>query len=363
MNRKAVIAVLIIALTLGMAGCKKKESEDTSRRDEIKAAAEQYKKELEAEKGISLDNIIEEAAAEEAVTEEAPAEIYQGNAGQTDFSLFAADYSFSSGAGGWGTEVTIYEDGHFDGYFSDSDMGDTGPGYPGGILYECEFSGQFTPLEQVDEYTYTARLERLDVVERPVSEEIIDEVKHVYSGPYGFDDPDVFEFYLPGKPVKSLSEDFIGWTSMRYEAIFPSRLLNKSFYNVGGMEGFESYQFVDEMKSTAGLPTSQPVENSDLSGRYVGDNGTALNISIYTDYSGGEEIGNYSWEENADSYIYQQPGVVLKSADGEYSLKPEYSNPYYIVIMDNSIGNIMIRLFDDKGRDIGNFRMIEPFIS
>ena len=42
-------------------------------------------------------------------------------------------FYFSSGAGGWATELKVYADGTFEGHYYDSDMGDRGNGYPNEI--------------------------------------------------------------------------------------------------------------------------------------------------------------------------------------------------------------------------------------
>lgn len=51
-------------------------------------------------------------------------------------------FVFSSGVGAWQTMLNINEDGSFKGYYSDSDMGDTGEGYPNGIIYLSVFEGK-----------------------------------------------------------------------------------------------------------------------------------------------------------------------------------------------------------------------------
>ena len=43
--------------------------------------------------------------------------------------LSNVQFWFSSGAGAWGTDLNIAEDGTFEGVYSDSDMGDTGEAY------------------------------------------------------------------------------------------------------------------------------------------------------------------------------------------------------------------------------------------
>ena len=63
-------------------------------------------------------------------------------------------FVFASGAGAWGTELTIDDDGSFKGQYHDSDMGSTGDGYPNGTRYYSEFNGQFSEPEKVNEYTY-----------------------------------------------------------------------------------------------------------------------------------------------------------------------------------------------------------------
>ena len=46
---------------------------------------------------------------------------------------------FSSGAGAWGTVLELAPDGAFTGSFHDTNMGETGEGYPNGTVYLCSF--------------------------------------------------------------------------------------------------------------------------------------------------------------------------------------------------------------------------------
>lgn len=337
--KKLLLGVLMTMMCLCVIGCKKSENNAS--------AVGQKAEVLTEEKEDSAVIVIEdEEALEEAIEE-------------VDFGAFVGDYSFSSGAGGWGTGISLLNDGSFTGSYTDSDMGDVGDDYPNGTVYTCSFSGKFTPLEKVDDYTYTAKLESLDVEDRGVSEEILDGVKYVYSTPYGFDDPDVFEFYLAGKPVAELSEDFLSWMSIRFMAIYPSKLTGQAFYNVGGMAGFEMCGTVDESGS---IPASLDIDLFDLSGKYVGENGTTMNVSVYTDVTEGNEVGNYSWEEDPESFIYQAEGKIIK-VEGNYFLEPEYSSPYRIVITNNTSGSIEFSVYSDFGEDVGAFKMVEHFES
>jgi hypothetical protein len=118
---------------------------------------------------------------------------------------------FSSGAGAWSTEVQINDDGTFVGYFHDSDMGDDGPDYPDGTLYECYFSGRFTNLRETGAFEYAMDCVSL-VSEGTYGEEVIvNGLRVITSYPYGFDDADEFRLYMPGKPTAELPENFLEW--------------------------------------------------------------------------------------------------------------------------------------------------------
>ena len=76
-----------------------------------------------------------EAAIESTseVTESAGATSETSDGGNI-FSQMPKDYTFASGAGAWATSLELYEDGSFAGDYHDSDMGDSGDGYPNGTI-------------------------------------------------------------------------------------------------------------------------------------------------------------------------------------------------------------------------------------
>ena len=124
------------------------------------------------------------------------------------------DYFFSSGAGGWGTEIEVSDDGSFSGIFHDSDMGDTGYNYPYGTVYVCQFRGKFTTPQRVDDYTYKMRLSWMSLDQAPGKTSYEDGVRYITSDPYGMEDGKDFYIYLPGTPIENLSEDFLMWAHM-----------------------------------------------------------------------------------------------------------------------------------------------------
>ena len=157
------------------------------------------------------------------------------------FSKLPKDFVFTSGAGGWSTDIELSEDGSFVGQYHDSDMGDTGEGYPNGTVYVCSFSGKFSTPEPTDnQYIYSMKLQelKLDDEDKIGQEEIADDVLYVYTTPYGFDDADEFLLYMPGTPLSSLSDECRSWMFLS-DSVF-KEVPDGYFviYNVGGEEAF-----------------------------------------------------------------------------------------------------------------------------
>lgn len=149
-------------------------------------------------------------------------------------------FIYSSGAGGWGTEMTIEPDGTFTGQYHDSEMGSVGEEYPYGSYYICTFSGRFTDLSQLNEYSYSMKLTELEIVEAPGAEWIEDGIKYIAAEPYGLLGGNDFILYTPETPVAELPEIFLLWWPMRYEA--PETLSAYGIFNPAEETGFFTYQ-------------------------------------------------------------------------------------------------------------------------
>lgn len=158
-------------------------------------------------------------------------------------------FYFSSGAGGWFTELHIKDDGSFEGHYQDSDMGAIGEGYPNGTLYWCDFYGTFDHLEKVDDFTYKMRLSYISFEEEPEKEEIIGGVLYIYSAAYGLDGEE-FYLYLPGHKVADLPEAYRQWVGYYdLEAVQEEELSFYGLYNVQGEEGFSSSIYEEQSLS------------------------------------------------------------------------------------------------------------------
>lgn len=266
MKKTIVLAISILSLTYVSACGKGEESqpnltitepiaentsiEDTSIGDASKEDAsvgDASAKDTSAEK-TSTDNASskEGSAAEDSIGSQSPKDPSgEGEAkGETEFGfekLSGWAFYFSSGAGGWYTELSIDSDGSFKGHYQDADMGDTGDGYPGGTLYYSDFTGKFENLEKVDDFTYKMRLTDIDFEKQPDQEEIIDETLYIYSTAYGIDGGEEFYLYLPGARIDSLPEEYRQWVGYYYmEAVSETELPFYGLYNIAEQNGFSS---------------------------------------------------------------------------------------------------------------------------
>lgn len=171
------------------------------------------------------------------------------------------EFFFGSGAGAWCTLLYIDEDGSFEGNYHDTDMGDDGEGYPAGVVYYCDFQGEFTKPEKVNDYTYKFKLKDISFANTPGKEEIKEEQKFIYTDAYGLDGAEDFYIYLPGAPVSELPEEFLDWVHIAWmgEEERPTELPFYGLYNVTPQYGFSSYD--DESLSNQEHDDSADVEN------------------------------------------------------------------------------------------------------
>ena len=199
----------------------------------------------EAKEDTNIETDTEKEGQEDAANEENTASD-AAKSGTADFSyadLRETEFLFASGAGAWGTTLTINADGSFQGLYTDSDN-DIREGYLNGTMYYCKFSGQLGALTKVDDLTYTADLVTLSYAD-PVGEEAYEDgIRYIYSEAYGLDQADTLIFYLPGTKRENLSEDCLSWVSqaMVDENWNPVDVLNfVCLYNPAGEEAFYSY--------------------------------------------------------------------------------------------------------------------------
>ena len=132
-------------------------------------------------------------------------------------------FSFSSGVGGWGTELNLAKDGTFTGYYHDGEFGNVGEGYEGGTVYECSFSGKFSNFNKISDTTYRMEIERLEYDRNLDSETIIDGVRYVTAAPYGLTEGGIYEFYTKDKKVSEINEEALSWWEGRFELQYDAK--------------------------------------------------------------------------------------------------------------------------------------------
>lgn len=147
------------------------------------------------------------------------------------FSRLPREFYFTSGAGGWATDIWLEDDGSFTGYYHDHNaVGDS---------YECSFDGRFAVPEKVDDYIYSTRLESLDVKGTPGDVRYADDTTYVtVADAYGLDNPGEFLIYMPYCPLTKVAPEFLTWVRIDPEikSAMPEGVYG--IYNVGGQEGF-----------------------------------------------------------------------------------------------------------------------------
>lgn len=186
----------------------------------------------------------------ESNVEEAKVVKENGNDEESTLSfseLSKYQFVFSSGVGAWQTILYINSDGTFTGFYSDSDMGNTGEDYPNGVNYASNFEGKFTKPKKINDYTYSMEIESIKLLQEVGSEEIIDGIKYIYSEPYGLNDAKEIYIYTPQALLKDLPEGFRNWVG--YVDLSNVEVENLPFYGLYNVEtesGFSSYELITD---------------------------------------------------------------------------------------------------------------------
>lgn len=151
------------------------------------------------------------------------------------------EFYYSSGAGGWSTQLVLQPDGSFTGHYEDRDLGATGEENPNGTLYYCDFSGSFAAPGVVNEYQWTMVLEYLQTEQEAGAIRYEDGVACVSTGPVGLEHAGEVWLYLPGTETDTLPEEFLAWTTSAFSGEIPDQLPFYGLYSPGDESGFVGY--------------------------------------------------------------------------------------------------------------------------
>ena len=231
--KKTSLLLAMLLLMAALAACGKEEEEE----------------DVKPEETVEVQEPEEEP---EATPTEAPAPAKDTTEQDALYKKLSEwSFLFSSGAGGWGTDLNFEADGSYSGMFHDSDMGDTGRNYPNGTVYVCNFTGKLKGCKKISEYEYELNLGQILYENESGTEEIEDGVRYVYSEPYGLAGTRTVRCYLPGMPVDDLPDDYLMWvanmyfagyfgSSWEYGEDYPKELYFCGLYNEAQDAGFTS---------------------------------------------------------------------------------------------------------------------------
>lgn len=151
------------------------------------------------------------------------------------------NFVFSSGAGGWSTQLKLQPDGSFTGHYEDTDLGDMGEENPNGTVYYCDFSGSFSQPGKVEDHFWTMELEYLSTQKEPDEITYEDGTKYVSAAPNGLEQVQEVWLYLPGAKTEELPEEFLSWTTSAFAGEVPEEFPYYGLYSVNDQSGFVGY--------------------------------------------------------------------------------------------------------------------------
>ena len=254
--------------------------------------------------------------------------------------LGGMEWCFSSGAGGWSTDLWTQADGSFTGEYHDSEMGETGEGYPDGTIYVCRFSGQMSVAAQVDEKTWKIRVDKLTPDEGQVPETIEDGVRYVTADAYGLSEGDEMLLYAPGTPVSVLSEEMQLWAHVMDQETSPAELEDWFLMSEKNNSGFVGWQpaaasanpwedlTAEELAARSGVSFRVPEGAKNAVYRYMSGDGLA---EMQFTFEGDEFCARtqaaaepadisgmyYSWTHVEEVSVCGFPGTIGQAQDGK----------------------------------------------
>lgn len=227
------------------------------------------------------------------------------------------EFLFASGAGAWGTVLTLNPDGSFTGSYSDSEMGDNAPEYPHGTYYVCGFQGRFTDIQQSSDTVFSMRLESV-TTEKPEGETWIeDNIRYIASEPYGLTGGADFLLCAPGTLADDLPAgcrdwwpDAWLWRSGEAEALDGWALCNVD-------EGFGFYEHRSITEAATPLTEEEIAQVNEAFGPMVYDKqenpiGVTPWSCFFTSYY--DDVRQMDFEE----FLRYFPGDGSKVSDAEF---------------------------------------------
>ena len=347
--KKVLVAVILGGLVLTGCGSNKAEESSAAVLSEESTQAEKDGKDTEAQESSDGQDTETLAGADEkdvesqAGTDEQETEIQEETKADSVFTKLPDQFVYSSGAGGWATELYLNDDGTFNAQYHDSDLGYTGADYPNGTVYISNYSGKFTEPQAINEYTYSMTVEYIEQEMEAGQEYYEDGKRYVTCGASELADAGELLVYMPGARKENLPEEFISWAN--YGDFGPENDFRCfGIYNPAQQLAFIGYHFTafEELQK--------------LSGTFRNENGDEFVMDIYQDSENlVDDIGSAYWTPHGGETEF---GHVYKLAEGGFKIALPESKVYYFEITDNNVNHTQFA-GDEISGELGTFTKVE----
>ena len=162
--------------------------------------------------------------------------------GNALFAQLPATFVWTSGAGGWETELRIDETGSFTGRYFDGELGDRGPANPNGTMYLCTFTGKLSEPVARGDGSYSCEVIRLTPDRDAKRVYYENGMKYILTEPNGLALGNRIVIYSPGMARSEFPEAFVTWMMYAHSAFDASgSLVNYGIYNQNLECGFFGY--------------------------------------------------------------------------------------------------------------------------
>lgn len=104
-----------------------------------------------------------------------------------------------------------------DGFFTGEYLGMEGRQAEPTLVYQNEFSGQFTEIEKIDEYSYSLQLTTMNYTKEIGSEWADGHIPYQATTANGLDNGQSFILYAPGTPVEQIPQDTRNWSTTYWD--------------------------------------------------------------------------------------------------------------------------------------------------
>lgn len=287
--------------------------------------------------GCGPEAVAENADISADSTQISPLENEQVESGMEIFADFPKELSIINRNRYSIIDLWVEENGTFTGYY-EMYAEETGPEYPNGTRYICDFNGRFSTPVQKSEYVYSTKITELNIVSR---DERIEYGMHFpKTTEIELHEGDEITIYLYDAPRGVLSEPFL--SCLDATLMGPDRLTSYGLYNenTGITLVGQNYIEIEEL--------------SKLEGSYINESGDKLVIDL-SDALGPNDmrLGDAIWMPHDGA---AENGSARKNGKGGISITLDESMVLSFKLLYDSEGNMTGIVGVDWQEYLGTFR-------